>query len=70
MDTPLVRNQLKKLAAEEGIPEKEALHKHLLHKQALKRFIRPEEVAACAIYLASESAASITGETVSVSGGW
>ncbi|MFC7441272.1 3-hydroxybutyrate dehydrogenase [Laceyella putida] len=70
VDTPLIQNQLQKLAATEGITKEEALHKHLLHKQSIKRFIKPEEVAACALYLASDGAASITGETVSVSGGW
>lgn len=70
VDTPLVRNQLKDLADQEGIGEEEALNKHLLYKQALKRFIRPEEVAACAVYLASDPAASVTGETIGVSGGW
>lgn len=70
VDTPLVRNQLQRLARQEGIGEEEALHKHLLHKQALKRFIKPEEVAATAVFLASDGAASITGEGIGVSGGW
>jgi 3-hydroxybutyrate dehydrogenase len=70
VDTPLVRGQLRKLSQTEGISEEEALHKHLLTKQALKRFIKAEEVAACAVYLASDLAASVTGETISVSGGW
>ncbi|PTX58344.1 3-hydroxybutyrate dehydrogenase [Melghirimyces profundicolus] len=69
-DTPLVQNQLDRLAGKEGISKEEALHKHLLHKQALKRFIKPEEIAACAVYLASDGAASVTGEGISVSGGW
>lgn len=70
VDTPLIQNQLQKLADTEKISKEEALHKHLLNKQALKRFIKPEEVAACAVYLSSEMAASVTGETISVSGGW
>ncbi|PTM59925.1 3-hydroxybutyrate dehydrogenase [Desmospora activa] len=70
VDTPLVRNQLVRLAQQESISEEEALHKHLLHKQALKRFIQPEEVAATAVFLASDGAASITGEGIGVSGGW
>lgn len=70
VDTPLVQNQLEKLASEEGITKQEALMKHLLNKQAVKRFIRPEEVAACAVYLASDPAGTVTGETISVSGGW
>lgn len=70
VDTPLVQNQLAHLAQEEGISKEEALNRHLLHKQALKRFIKGSEIAACAVYLASEGAASVTGEGISVSGGW
>lgn len=70
VDTPLVQNQLAALAQEEGITHEEALNKHLLHKQAIKRFVRPEEIAGCAIYLASEGAGMITGECIGVSGGW
>ncbi|SFJ84359.1 3-hydroxybutyrate dehydrogenase [Thermoflavimicrobium dichotomicum] len=70
VDTPLIRNQLQKLSETEGISQDEALHKHLLNKQALKRFIKPEEIAACAVYLASDLAAGVTGEEISVSGGW
>ncbi len=70
VDTPLVRNQLEHLAREEGISQEEALHKHLLNKHAIKRFVQPQEVAACAVYLASDAAGIITGECVSVSGGW
>lgn len=70
VDTPLIQNQLQKLSDTEGISKEEALNKHLLQKQALKRFIQPEEIAGCALYLASDLAASVTGETISVSGGW
>ncbi|SMO61059.1 3-hydroxybutyrate dehydrogenase [Melghirimyces algeriensis] len=70
VNTPLVQNQLEHLAAEEEISKEEALNKHLLHKQALKRFIKPNEIASCALYLASDGASSITGEGISVSGGW
>lgn len=68
--TTLIENQLQKLADEDGITPEEALHKHLLAKQALKRFILPEEVAACCVFLTTKGASSITGETISVSGGW
>lgn len=70
VDTPLVRNQLQHLADTEQISQEEALHKHLLQKQAIKRFVKTEEVAACALYLASDAAAIITGECIGVSGGW
>lgn len=70
VQTQLIENQLAKLAEEDGTTKEEALQKHLLQKQAIKRFIKPEEVAATCVFLASEGASSITGETISVSGGW
>ncbi|MDP5275621.1 3-hydroxybutyrate dehydrogenase [Chengkuizengella axinellae] len=70
VDTLIIRNQLAKLAHQEGITEEEALNKHMLHKQAIKQAIKAEDIAACAVYLASEGAALVTGECISVSGGW
>ncbi|MBO8173285.1 MAG: 3-hydroxybutyrate dehydrogenase [Bacillaceae bacterium] len=70
VQTELIENQLQKLAEEDGITEEEALQKHLLTKQAIKRFIQPEEVAELCVYLASPEASMITGETIGISGGW
>ncbi len=67
--TELVMNQLASLAQEDGTSEEEALQKHILNRQHLKRFVKPSEIAAAAIYLASDGASAITGETISVSGG-
>ncbi|MFM9279412.1 3-hydroxybutyrate dehydrogenase [Paenibacillus jiagnxiensis] len=67
--TELVMQQLANLAKEDGITEEEALHKHLLGRQPLQRFVETSEVAAAAIYLASDAAAAITGQTLSVSAG-
>jgi len=68
--TKLIDDQLQRLADEDGTSPEEALQKHLLAKQAVKRFVKPEEVAACCVFLASDGAASITGDSISVSGGW
>jgi len=36
----------------------------------MRRMPRPEEVAAAVVFLASEAAGYITGETLMVDGGW
>ncbi|GEL76416.1 3-hydroxybutyrate dehydrogenase [Tenuibacillus multivorans] len=68
--TKLIENQLAKLAEEDGTSEQEALHNNLLIKQPMKRLLEPEDIAHTAVFLASDGAGAITGETVSVSGGW
>ncbi|WP_188207920.1 3-hydroxybutyrate dehydrogenase [Alkalibacillus aidingensis] len=68
--TKLIENQLAKLAEQDSISEQEALEANLLIKQPMKRLLDPEEIADTAVFLASEKAAAITGECVSVSGGW
>jgi 3-hydroxybutyrate dehydrogenase len=42
----------------------------LLAAQPTKRFVTPEEVAAFALFLCGDAAASITGANLSVDGGW
>jgi NAD(P)-dependent dehydrogenase (short-subunit alcohol dehydrogenase family) len=37
---------------------------------ALKRMVEPDEIAATAVFLASEEARNITGETITVSAGF
>lgn len=56
------------LAAAEGLPEEEALAR-LSRDAPLPRLVRPEDVAAAVTFLASEDAASITGEDLNVSAG-
>ena len=68
--TTLVERQLPQLAAQDGISEEEALQRHILARQPLKRLLEPSEIGDCAVFLASDAAAGITGESLSVSGGW
>jgi 3-hydroxybutyrate dehydrogenase len=68
--TSLVENQLPLLAAQDGISEEEALHRHILARQPMKRLLEPGEIGDSAVFLASHAARAITGESLSVSGGW
>ncbi|TWF54676.1 3-hydroxybutyrate dehydrogenase [Neorhizobium alkalisoli] len=68
--TPLVERQIPDTARERGISEAEVKSEVMLRLQATKEFVAIEEVAATAIYLASDAARSITGTHISVDGGW
>ncbi|HEV2106467.1 MAG TPA: SDR family NAD(P)-dependent oxidoreductase [Candidatus Eisenbacteria bacterium] len=57
-------------AAALGRPAAEVEREFYLEPTALKRLIPPEEVAATALFLASDEAASITGETLGVTAGF
>lgn len=67
--TELIERQLPKLAEKDNTSIEEALNHHILGKQWMKRLLEPEEIAATALFLASDGAAAITGEHISVTGG-
>ena len=68
--TPLVERQIPDTARARGISEAEVVHDVLLHAQPTKQFVRVDEIAALATYLASDGAASVTGTVLPVDGGW
>lgn len=68
--TPLVQQQVKSQAKAHGITEAEVAERVFLKDVPLKRFIEDQEVAALAVYLASQNARGITGQAISVDGGW
>jgi len=68
--TPLVEQQLKAQAAAHGLREEEVLERIMLEPAAIKRLIEPEEVAALALFLASEKAGAITGAAYLMDLGW
>ena len=68
--TPLVERQIPDTAKARGISEEAVVKTVLLAGQPTKRFVGIEEVAALAVFLASDAAASITGAILSVDGGW
>jgi 3-hydroxybutyrate dehydrogenase len=68
--TPLVEVQVKARAEQAGIPIEEAKRQLLMEKQAMNRFTTPEQLGATAVFLCSDGAATITGASISVDGGW
>ena len=42
----------------------------LREKQPMLEFSTPEQIGGLAVYLASDAAATITGTTISIDGGW
>jgi 3-hydroxybutyrate dehydrogenase len=68
--TPLVENQIADQAAAHGIPEDEVVAKVMLERSAVKRLIEPAEVAELVAYLCSPAAASVSGTSVAMDGGW
>lgn len=48
----------------------EEIKKNLFERIAVGRFARPEEIAACVVFLASEEASYVTGAVLNVNGGF
>ncbi len=68
--TPLVERQIDDTAKARGITRDEENNDVLLAAQPSKRFATVEELGALAVFLSSPAAASITGTSISVDGGW
>jgi 3-hydroxybutyrate dehydrogenase len=68
--TPLVEKQIPDTARARGISEEEVVRTVMLAAQPTKKFVTVEQVAATALFLCSDSAASITGTSISIDGGW
>ena len=67
--TELIEKQLPVLAEKDGSTVEEALAHHILGKQWIKRLLEPSEIGKTAVFLASEGAGAITGESIPVTGG-
>ena len=68
--TPLVEKQIPDTAKARGISEEAVKRDVLLAAQPTKQFVTVEQVAAAAVFLASDAGASITGTSLAIDGGW
>ena len=68
--TPLVDKQIADQAKAHGISPEQVVREVMLSHQARKEFIQVEELAALAVFLASDAAASMTGTALAMDGGW
>ena len=67
--TPLVETQIPDTMATRGLTREQVMDV-LLQAQPTRRFVTVEQVAALALFLCRDEAASITGANLSVDGGW
>lgn len=70
VDTPLVRNQLRDLAAMRGITEARVLEEVIYPLVPQRRLLEPSEVADYAAFLCSDRARGVTGQAVVLDGGY
>jgi 3-hydroxybutyrate dehydrogenase len=68
--TPLVENQIPDTMKARGLTREQVMDDVLLAAQPTKEFVTPEQVAAFAVFLCRDEAASITGANLSMDGGW
>lgn len=68
--TPLVEKQIPDTAKARGITAEQVVKDVLLSAQPTKQFVTVGQIAAMAVFLASEDAASVTGAILPIDGGW
>jgi 2-keto-3-deoxy-L-fuconate dehydrogenase len=64
VETPFVAARLREY------PDPERAYREMSETQAVGRMGRPEEIAAAALYLASDEAVFVTGSALMIDGGW
>jgi 3-hydroxybutyrate dehydrogenase len=68
--TPLVEKQIPDTMKARGMTREQVMNDVLLAGQPTKEFVTVEQVAALALFLCRDEAASITGANLSIDGGW
>jgi 3-hydroxybutyrate dehydrogenase len=68
--TPLVEGQIPDQMASRHLTREQVMNDVLLAAQPTKKFVTVDQVAALALFLCKDEAASITGANLSMDGGW
>jgi 3-hydroxybutyrate dehydrogenase len=68
--TSLVENQIPDTMKARNMTREQVMNDVLLAAQPTKQFVTPEQVAALALFLCRDEAASVTGANLSMDGGW
>jgi len=68
--TPMVEGQVEEQARAHGIRSDQVIDQVLLHQNAIKRLIAPEEVASVVEFLCRDGAWSMTGGVITMDAGW
>ena len=68
--TPLVEKQIPDQMASRHLTREQVMNDVLLAAQPTKKFVTVDQVAALALFLCRDEAASITGANLSMDGGW
>jgi 3-hydroxybutyrate dehydrogenase len=68
--TPLVEKQIPDTMAARNMSRDQVINDVLLTAQPTKEFVTVDEIAAYAVFLASDAAKSITGAILTIDGGW
>jgi len=68
--TPLIKQQVEARANAAGKSFDEFKQEFVAEKQPMARYTRPEDIGALAVFLAGDAAATITGASYSIDGGW
>ncbi|MEA3012120.1 MAG: 3-hydroxybutyrate dehydrogenase [Sphingomonadales bacterium] len=68
--THLVEGQIPDQMASRGLTREQVMNDVLLAAQPTKKFVTVDQVAALALFLCRDEAASITGANLSMDGGW
>jgi 3-hydroxybutyrate dehydrogenase len=68
--TPLVEKQIEDQARAHNVSIEKSMRDIILAPQPTKQFVKVEEIAAMALFLASEAAAQVNGASFSIDGGW